>query len=244
MNPTITRATAIRVLTQLRHDPRTVAMLLLVPAALVVLLRYLLNSQQRFNHVAPMLLGLFPFVVMFLVTSVGTLRERRGGTLERLMTMPMGRLDFVVGYGIAFGVMAVVQVAVVATVTLTWLGLTVAGALWPLVLAAVLSALLGTTLGLAVSAFARSEFQAVQFLPVLVLPQALLCGLFVARADMAEWLRYVSDVLPLTYAVDAALQVTTTSVVGADMVRDLAVTSGCVLLALVLGAATLRRRTA
>jgi ABC-2 type transport system permease protein len=218
-------------------------MLVVVPTALVILLRYIFNSQQRFDHVAPMLLGLFPFVIMFLVTSVGTLRERRGGTLERLMTMPMGRLDFVVGYGIAFGIMAVIQVAVVAAVTLTWLGLTVAGSLWVLVLVAALSALLGTTLGLAVSAFARSEFQAVQFLPVLVLPQALLCGLFVGRADMATWLRIVSDVMPLTYAVDAALQVATTSVVGADMARDLAVTAGCVLLALGLGAATLRRRT-
>jgi len=175
------RATAVRVLSQLRHHPRAIGMLVVVPALLLILPRYVLNSRQAFDRTAPMLLGLFPFVVMFLVTSVATLRERRTGTLGRLMTMPMAKLDFLIGYGIAFGAIAIVQVAVVATITLTWLGLTIAGGIWILALATVLSALLGTTLGLAVSAFAKSEFQAVQFMPVFELPQALLCGLFVPR---------------------------------------------------------------
>jgi ABC-2 type transport system permease protein len=243
MNLAITRATAVRVLSQLRHDPRTIAMLVVVPTVLLIVLRYMLNSRQAFDRTAPMLLGLFPFVVMFLVTSVATLRERRTGTLERLMTMPMTKLDFLIGYGVAFGAIAIVQVAVVATVTLTWLGLTIAGNIWMLLLATVLSALLGTTLGLAVSAFARSEFQAVQFMPVFVLPQALLSGLFVPRADMARWLQLISDVLPLTYAVDATTRVTTMEVIGSGLIKDLAITFGCVLLAIVAGATTLRRRT-
>jgi ABC-2 type transport system permease protein len=243
MNLSVTRATALRVITQLRHDRRTIAMLVLVPTVLLVLLRYVFNQQHTFDRIAPMLLGLFPFVVMFLVASVGTLRERRSGTLERLMTMPMGRLDFLVGYGIAFGLIALVQVAVVATITFTWLGLTIAGDLWLLILVTVLSALLGTTLGLAVSAFARSEFQAVQFLPVFVLPQALLCGLFAPRDGMARWLQIISDVLPLTYAVDATVRITGSSAVGAELVKDLGITAGCILLALTLGATTLRRRT-
>jgi ABC-2 type transport system permease protein len=243
MNLAIARATAVRVLSQLRHDPRTIGMLVAVPALLVVLLRYMLNSQPAFDRVAPMLLGLFPFVVMFLVTSVATLRERRSGTLERLMTMPIAKLDFLLGYGLAFAAVAMVQVAVVAAITLTWLGLTIAGGIWMLVLATVLSALLGTALGLAVSAFAKSEFQAVQFMPVFVLPQALLCGLFVPRADMARWLQVISDLLPLTYAVDATIRVTTVNAVGSGLVKDLAITSGCVVLAIAVGAATLRRRT-
>jgi ABC-2 type transport system permease protein len=243
MSLTITRATAVRVLSQLRHDPRTIAMLVVVPAVLLIVLRYMLNSRQAFDRTAPMLLGLFPFVVMFLVTSVATLRERRTGTLERLMTMPMAKLDFLIGYGVAFGAIAIVQVAVVATVTLTWLGLTIVGNIWMLLLATVLSALLGTTLGLAVSAFAKSEFQAVQFMPVFVLPQALLCGLFVPRADMARWLQLISDVLPLTYAVDATTRVTTMEVIGSGLIKDLGITFGCVLLAIVAGATTLRRRT-
>jgi ABC-2 type transport system permease protein len=243
VSPALTRATALRVLAQLRHDRRTLAMLALVPAVLLILLRYVFNQQQRFNQTAPMLLGLFPFVVMFLVASVGTLRERRGGTLERLMTTPMGRLDFLLGYALAFAAAALGQVAVVAVIAFTWLGLSIAGSVWMLLLVTVLSALLGTTLGLAVSALARSEFQAVQFLPVFVLPQALLCGLFAPRAEMARWLQIISDVLPLTYAVDATVRITRSAAIDGELIKDLGITAGCILLALMLGATTLRRRT-
>jgi ABC-2 type transport system permease protein len=243
MNAAITFATAKRVLNQLRHDHRTVAIMLIFPAVLMIVLRYVFDSPQQFDRIAPALLGIFPFTVMFLVTSITTLRERRGGTLERLMTMPIGRLDFLLGYGIAFSIMALAQVAIVSAITLTWLGLEIAGPLWVLLAIAALDAVLGTTLGLAVSAFARTEFQAVQFLPVVVLPQVLLCGLFTAREQMAELLQWISNVLPVTYAVDAMKRVTAESEISGDLWRDLAVVAGASLLALVLGAATLRRQT-
>jgi ABC-2 type transport system permease protein len=243
VSPTVTLATVRRVLGQLRHDHRTVALLLVFPAVLMVILRYVFDSGQRFDAIAPALLGLFPFTVMFLVTSVATLRERRGGTLERLMTMPMGRLDFLLGYGIAFGLVALVQVGIVTAVTVGLLGLDVAGSVWLLLLIAVLDALLGTALGLAVSAFARTEFQAVQFLPVVVLPQVLLCGLFVARAEMATVLQWLSNVLPLSYAVDAMALVTTSAEASGAVWRDIAVVAGASLVALGLGAATLRRQS-
>ena len=243
MSATITLATARRVLGQLRHDRRTVAMTILLPALLVVLLRYVLDAPRAFQSTAPMLLGIFPFIVMFLVASVGTLRERTSGTLERLMTMPLHRLDLLVGYALAFGLFAVVQVAVVAAIALTWLGLSVNGSVALLVVVAVLDALLGMALGLFVSAFATSEFQAVQFMPLLALPQVLLCGLFVPRDAMAPVLSAISDVMPLSYAVDAMRLVTASSTAGGGLVRDIAVVAGCALLALVLGAVTLRRRT-
>jgi ABC-2 type transport system permease protein len=235
----MTLATARRVLNQIRHDRRTLAMLLVLPAVLMILLRYMFNSKPVFNHVAPGLLGLFPFTVMFLVTSVATLRERTSGTLERLMTMPIHKVDLLLGYAIAFGTVAIAQVALVAGLTVTWLGLNVAGSAWLLVLIAAVDALLGTALGLFVSA----EFQAMQFLPVVVLPQALLCGLFVARGHMARALQYASDVLPLSYAVDAMTRVTRSSTFTVEIARDLAVVGGAAVLALILGAATLRRRT-
>jgi ABC-2 type transport system permease protein len=242
MNGAITFATAKRVLNQLRHDHRTVAIMLVFPAILMIVLRYVFDSHEKFDSIAPALLGIFPFTVMFLVTSVTTLRERRSGTLERLMTMPIGRLDFLLGYGIAFGVMALAQVAIVSAVTLTWLGLDIEGPLWVLLVIAALDALLGTTLGLAVSAFARTEFQAVQFLPVVALPQVLLCGLFTARDQMAQLLEWTSNVLPLTYAVDAMQRVTMQSEVSGKLWRDLVIVAGASLLALMLGAATLRRK--
>ncbi len=243
MSPTVTLATARRVLDQLRHDHRTAALLLVFPTVLMVILRYVFDSGPRFDTIAPALLGIFPFFVMFLVTAVTTQRERRSGTLERLMTMPMGRLDFLFGYGIAFGLVGLVQVGLVTAVTVGLLGLTVTGSVWLLLLIAVLDALLGTALGLAVSAYARTEFQAVQFLAVVVVPQALLCGLFIAREDMAQVLEWISNVLPLSYAVDAMHRVAA-STGGTGLVwRDIVVVAGASLLALGLGAATLRRQS-
>ncbi|MEU5692657.1 ABC transporter permease [Actinosynnema sp. NPDC020468] len=238
-----TLATARRILTQLRHDRRTVALLVLMPSVLLVLLRYVFDSERAFGRAAPALLGVFPFAIMFIVASITTLRERLTATLERLMTMPMGRLELLFGYAIAFGLVAVAQVAVASVVALTWLGLDVAGPVWLLVLIAVLDALLGTALGLFASAFARTEFQAVQFMPAIVMPQVLLCGLFTPRGDMAPVLSAVSDVLPLSYAVDALTHVTTSADVDGTLVRNLLVIAGCALAALLLGAATLRRRT-
>ena len=243
MNPALTLATTRRILTQLRHDPRTVVMLVLVPMLLMILLRYVFNSTLVFSHVAPALLGVFPFLIMFLIASITTLRERTTATLERLMTLPIGRLDLLFGYALAFGAIAVVQVAVAAGVSLWWLGLDLAGSVTMLLVIALLDALLGMALGLFVSAFARTEFQAVQFMPVFVLPQILLCGLFVPREEMGWLLRWLSDVMPLSYAVEALNRVTASTTVDAVILRNLVVVACCALLALVLGAATLRRRT-
>ncbi|HEU5155477.1 MAG TPA: ABC transporter permease [Streptosporangiaceae bacterium] len=243
MNIRITLATTRRILAQLRHDHRTVGLLIGVPSLLMILLRYVIDNELAFNRFGPMLLGVFPFIVMFIVTSVGTLRERTGGTLERLMTTPLGKLDLLLGYALAFGLLALVQVAVVASISMTWLGLDLAGPVWVLLVVAVLDALLGMALGLFASAFARTEFQAVQFMPAFVLPQALLCGIVVARDQMATWLQWISDVLPLTYAVEAMQQLTGNTDITDTLVLDTVVIAGCTVLALGLGAATLRRRT-
>ncbi|CAN5648571.1 ABC transporter permease [soil metagenome] len=238
-------ATAHRVLLQVRRDHRTLAMLLLVPCLLLALLAWLYEgSPQVFDRIGAPLLGLFPFVVMFLVTSVATLRERRSGTLERLLSMPMSKAAFVGGYATAFGLLAIVQAGLAAALALGPLGLDVAGPLWLAVTVAVLDGLLGTALGLLVSAFATTEFQAVQFMPAVVLPQVLLCGLLVPREQMPDILRWISDVLPLSYAVDAMRRVTVSTAVNGDLVTDLGVIVGCIALAVALGAATLRRRSA
>ncbi|MFG1998746.1 ABC transporter permease [Spirillospora sp. NPDC048911] len=243
MNLAITLATTRRILSQLRHDHRTIGLIVGVPTLLMILLRYMFDGPGMFDRVGPLLLGIFPFVIMFVVTSVATLRERTGGTLERLMTMPAGKLDLLLGYALAFGLVALLQVGVVLTISLTWLGLDLNGSVWSLVLVALLCSVLGVALGLFASAFARTEFQAVQLMPAFVLPQALLCGMFVARDQMAGWLEAISNVLPLSYAVDAMKQVSANTGITGDLWRDMVVIAGCALLALVLGAATLRRRT-
>ncbi len=240
-----TLATAARVLTQLRRDPRTLALLLVVPCVLLTLLAWVFDARpQVFDAVGAPLLGIFPFLSMFLVTSVAMLRERSSGTLERLLAMPLGKLDLLLGYALAFGLVAVVQAAVACAVAVGLLGLDVAGPLWALGAVAVLDALLGTALGLLVSAFARTEFQAVQFLPAVVLPQLLLCGLLAPRASMLPLLEATSTVLPLTYAVEAMQHLSASTDLTGGLLGDAAVVAGCALAALLLGAATLRRRTA
>lgn len=239
-----TLATARRVLTQLRRDRRTLALLLGVPVLLITLLRFVYDDQPGvFDRVGGPLLALFPFITMFLVTSVAMLRERSTGTLERLLTTPLGKGDLLVGYALAFGLVAVVQTTLASAVALGALGLDLAASPALVVLLAVLDALLGMALGLLLSAFARSEFQAVQFLPAFVLPQLLLCGLFAARDTMAAPLRWLSQVFPLTYAVDGMQELAASSAVTARLGRDLLVVAGASLLALALGAATLRRQS-
>ena len=243
MNVHRTVVTAGRVLAQLRADHRTIGLMLVVPCVLIGLLAWIFQDTPVFDALGAPLLGVFPFVVMFIVTSVATLRERTSGTLERLLTTPMGKGDFMLGYAIAFGVMAVLQ-ALVATAFAVWVcGLDVAGPLWQLVVVAVLDALLGSALGLLASGFARTEFQAVQFMPAFVLPQFLLCGLLVARDRLPDVLHPVSDVLPLSYAVDAMKAVTTSTAPGSDVLGDAVVILAWVVASLVLGSLTLRRRT-
>jgi ABC-2 type transport system permease protein len=238
-----TLATAERVLGQVRHDPRTVALLLVVPCVLLGLMAWVFVDTPTFDRLGASILGLFPFVVMFIVTSVVMLRERQGGTLERLMTTPLGRLDLLLGYALAFGALAVVQ-ALVATGFAVWVaGLDVAGDAWVLVAVAVGVAVLGVTLGLLGSAFASTELQAVQLMPAVVLPQFFLCGLLVPRDDLPRGLRELSDLLPLSYAVDAMRTVTVEAGAPASLWGDLSVLAGFVVGAVVLASLTLRRRT-
>ena len=244
MNARVTLAVAGRVLTQVRRDHRTLAMLMVVPCVLITLLWWMFADLpgDLFDRFGPGLLAMFPFIVMFLVTSVTTLRERSSGTLERLLTMPMGKLDFLLGYALAFGLVAAVQSLLAVALSVGLLGLEVQGPVWLLSLVAVVNAVLGTALGLFVSAFAATEFQAVQFMPAVVLPQLLLCGLFVPRSAMPGVLEAISNVLPLSYAVDAMQELVGSADQG-EVWRSVVVVAAFAVVALGLGAATLRRRT-
>jgi ABC-2 type transport system permease protein len=244
MSIRITLATAGRVLRQLRRDHRTLALVLFVPTLLITLFKYVFEGQDAtFDRVGPPMVGIFPFVTMFLVTSIAMLRERTTGTLERLMSMPLAKLDLLLGYGLAFAAVAVVQASLAAAVAFGFLGLDAAGPAWLIVVLAVANAVLGMALGLFLSAFAQTEFQAVQFMPAFVLPQILLAGLLVPRDKMARVLELVSDVLPMTYAYEALAKAAADEL-DSRLVLDTAVIAGFIVLALVLGATTLRRRTA
>jgi ABC transporter DrrB family efflux protein len=243
MNPRLTLATSARVLTQVRHDPRTVVLLLAVPSLLIGLMAWIFTDTPLFDTIGPALLGLFPFIIMFLITSITTLRERRSGTLERLMTMPLGKFDFIVGYTLAFGLLAILQ-SLIAVGFAVWVcGLTVSGNAWLLILVAVVNAILGTTLGLFASAFATSEFQVIQFMPALVFPQILLGGIFVPRDKMPDVLHSISDWLPLSHSIEALQKVSQASDASGDVLREVGVVALWAVAFVVLGSITLRRQT-
>ncbi|MBX6333915.1 ABC transporter permease [Candidatus Saccharibacteria bacterium] len=244
MSPRRTFATSARVLQQLGHDHRTLGLLFVVPVVLLGLLAWILSDMPGvFDMIGAALLGIFPFVVMFLTTSIATLRERSSGTLERLLAMPMGKLDIILGYALSFGLLAVIQAVVASTVAVRLYGLDIAGPEWLLVVLAVANALLGTTLGLFASAFARTEFQALQFMPAFIFPQFLLCGLLVPVDRLPSVLEAIANVLPLTYAVDAMQLISRQTAVSGELVTDLVIVLAFAVAAVVLGAATLRRRT-
>ncbi len=237
-------ATSTRVLRQLEHDPRTVALLIVVPVVLMFLVRWVYwNQEPVFQRVGVPLLGIFPMTSMFLVTSITMLRERTSGTLERLLTMPMGKLDLLLGYALAFALLAVAQGVIVSIVAFGFLGLDVEGARWGVVALAVLNAVLGTAMGLFVSAFATTEFQAVQFMPMFLLPQLLLCGLLAPRDQMVRGLELFSAILPMTYAYDALVRVAHGDRLAGRLSLDIVVLAAMAFLSLALGAVTLRRRT-
>jgi ABC-2 type transport system permease protein len=238
-----TFATAGRVLRQLSHDPRSIALMLVAPSLLVGLFAWLFSDQEGvFDQFGGPILGLFPFIVMFLITSITTLRERRSGTLERLTTTPIAKSDFIVGYGLAFGLMATLQAIITVTFAVWVCDLEVEGPLWQLGLVAVVDAILGTALGLLASAFARTEFQAVQFMPLIVFPQIILGGLFMPREDMPEALYQISKVLPLSYAIDT-INAVTAGDEGWDVFGPLLIVVAFAVGALILASLTLRRRT-
>jgi ABC-2 type transport system permease protein len=244
MSTTATFATAARVLGQLRRDRRTLAMVFLVAPALLALFKYVFENQpQTFARIGAPMIGLFPLLMMFLITSIAMLRERTSGTLERLMSLPLAKLDLLLGYALAFALLAAVQGAITGAIGFGLLGIQAQGPEWTVVLLAIANALMGMALGLFLSAFARTEFQAVQFMPALLLPQIVLSGILVPRAGMPHALQVVSDALPVTYAYDALARVTGDTT-GTWLWFDIVIIVGSIALALILGATTLRRRTA
>ncbi len=243
MTPRRTFATAGRILTQVWHDPRTIVLLLVVPSLLIGLVAWIFSNAALFDKIGPGMIAMFPFIVMFLVTSITTLRERRTGTLERLLSMPLGKGDLILGYTLAFGLLAMFQSAIAVGFAVWVCGLDIKGSLFELFAVAVADAVLGTTIGLLASAFANTEFQVVQFMPALVFPQILLGGIFLPRDQLPDGLLQISDWLPLSHAIDALNAVAANSQDAAYIGGELLIIGAWIVGVVVLGSVTLRRRT-
>jgi ABC-2 type transport system permease protein len=250
LSPQAYLATTGRILRQLVGDHRSVAMILVVPSLIITLMYFMFqNAPHRpgapspFNNACLIMLGVFPLIVMFLITSITMQRERVSGTLERILTTPLRRLDLLAAYGTAFSIAAAAQATLACVVSFWLLGLDTKGSPLLVFIIAIINAVLGVGLGLLCSAFARTEFQAVQFMPVVIAPQLLLCGIIVPREVLPDWLQWISNVLPASYALEALQQVGAYPDLTAIALRDIIVVIGFAVLALCLAAATLRRRT-
>ncbi|GAB2532815.1 ABC transporter permease [Nocardia heshunensis] len=244
MSVSLTLATTLRVLTQVRHDRRTIALVITVPSLLLALLRFIFDDRlDIFDQIGLMLLGIFPFTSMFLITSVAMLRERVSGTLERLLSTPLHKLDLLFGYAIAFAILAAIQASLACAVAYGLLNLRTQGNIATVLLIAVSTAILGCCTGLFTSAFARTEFQALQFMPAIVFPQILLCGLIWPREEMSTALQIASDAMPLRYAAEAMSEVGTFPLPTTRLWLDLLVLAAFAVATLFAGAATLRRQS-
>jgi len=225
-------------------------MILLVPSLVITLLYFMFQDAPRppgapspFNTACLVMLGVFPLIVMFLITSITMQRERVSGTLERILTTPLRRFDLLGAYGTAFSIAAAAQATLACLVSFWLLGLHTEGSPALVFTIAIINAVLGVGLGLLCSAFARTEFQAVQFMPLVVAPQLLLCGIIVPREVLPDWLQWLSNAMPASYALEALQQVAAHPEPTFIATRDICVVIGFAVAALALAAATLRRRT-
>lgn len=191
-------------------------------------------------------MGLVVFFLVFVITIVAFLRERSQGTLERLMASPLRRPEIVLGYMLGFSVLALIQAIEVLAFSLLVLHVHNSGNVGLIFILEALMAIVAVNLGIFLSMFARTEFEAVQFIPLVIVPQVLLSGIIFPVSSEPGLLQVLSRVLPLTYAVSGMRDI---MIKGADLTwsalqLDFAVVLGFGVLVIVAAAATLRRRIA
>ncbi len=243
-------ATIRRIIAQLKGDPRTVALILVVPALLITLLYFVFvdapvppGRDRVFDSLGPIMLAVLPMMLLFIVTSVTMLRERTSGTLERIMTTPLSRFNLLASYALVFGVLAIAQSAILGSLVLGPMDVELEGPWWAFIILSFLSAVVGVCLGLLASAFARTEFQAVQFMPLVIGPQIFLCGLLVDKEHMPKVLEAISNWLPMTWAVDVVNDVLAHSDLSADSWWRMSGLALLIVVLLVVAAASMPRQT-
>ncbi|MBC2674092.1 ABC transporter permease [Listeria booriae] len=155
-----------------------------------------------FDTIGPIFIGFFVFFFVFLIAGISFLRERTTGTLERLMATPIKRWELETGYLLGFGIFALAQSIIVALYSIHVLDMVQMGSIWYVLLITLMLAMVALTLGILLSTFANNEFQIVQFIPIVIVPQVLFCGIFPLEG-MADWLQWIAHIMPLYYGADA-----------------------------------------
>jgi len=197
-----------RIVKQIVRDRRTFALITIVPIVVMTIIWLSFPAdKQMLSYLAPALLAMLALFFGFLLTGISFLRERSQGTLERLMVSPVSRLDIVLGYLLGFFIFALLQSLIIVLFTIYALDIIYRGDLWQIFVFQVIVLVGAINLGIFISAFARNEFQMVQFIPLVILPQTFLCGLLWPVEQMNGYLQWVAKFLPLTYAVDGLREI-------------------------------------
>ena len=232
-----------RLMRQLLRDRRTLGLIVVVPLVIMSLIGLSFPYQGILDNIAPALLTTMALFFSFLLTGISFLRERSQGTMERLMASPVSRLDVVIGYLFGFFLFALTQTLIIVLFTIYALGVNFYGDLWQIFVFQIVVIAGAVTLGIFTSTFARNEFQMVQFIPLIIVPQVFLCGVIWPVEQMPEYLQWLSAILPLTYAVDGLRDIMLSGKSLLDVGFELAVLGGFTVATSILAAITLRRGT-
>ena len=235
-------AISSRLIRQLIRDRRTIALILIVPIVVMSLISYALpTSGNTLDRYAPALIVTLALFFTFLLTGISFLRERSQGTLERLMASPISRLDMVLGYIFGFFAFALTQVLIILLFTIYALNVNYSGDLWQIFVFLILIIIMAVCLGIFASAFAKNEFQMVQFIPLIILPQIFLCGVIFPMEQMNEVLQWIGKFLPLTYGVDGMREIMLYGKSLLDLGFDIGILAAFVIVMSILAAVGLRR---
>lgn len=232
---------ASRVFKQIMRDRRTVALIILVPLVVMALIGVSFPQSNMLDYIAPALLATLALFFSFLLTGISFLRERSQGTMERLMASPVSRPDIVIGYLLGFFVFALVQTLIIVLFTIYVMGVHYHGDLWQIFVFQIVIITGAVNLGIFISTFARNEFQMVQFIPLIIVPQIFLSGLLWPVEQMPNYLQWLSAILPLRYGVDGLRGIMLYGKTLLDVSKDLLVLIGFAVIASMLAAITLRR---
>jgi ABC-2 type transport system permease protein len=232
---------ARRTITQLIRDRRTIGMVLVVPLVVASLVGVSIPSKNILDTILPALLAALVLFFGFLLSGISFLRERSQGTMERLMASPASRLDIVGGYLLGFLLFAMVQTLILFFYSVYVLNVSFLGDLWQIIIFQIIIGILSVSLGIFTSVFARNEFQMVQFIPLIILPQMFLCGLLWPVSQMPDYLQWIARLLPMTYAVDGIRAMMLQGQNLLDIGKEVGVLCGYAVGLLILASLTIRR---
>lgn len=235
---------ARRVMLQVVRDRRTIALILIAPLVIATIAGFSIPDKSVLDNAAPGILAALILFFGFLITGISFLRERTQGTMERLMASPISRMDIVAGYLLGLLLFALIQTLIMFFYMIYVLDVSFQGDLWQILVFQVLIGINAVCLGTFFSAFARNEFQMIQFIPLIIVPQIFVSGLFIPVSQLPAVLEWASKFLPLTYGVEGIKALMLQGQNLLDIGKDVGVLTGYAAGLLILAALTLRRSAA